>query len=122
MSSNNRNSMFLKSYSDYVNSFKKSITGINYNSQPYLLNGLQQAVIYSVINQSIDELVISNKGKVNFFLLDQLLSMKESFQRRQRIKLFDEQTLEPMYIALKRMLAVKLERDMYDFFIVDFLF
>lgn len=41
--------------------------------------------------------------------------MKDRFQQRQRgdNKLFDEHTLEPVQVAMRRMLAVKLEDDMY---------
>lgn len=72
-------------------------------------NGLIAAMI---LCRTVDQLVVTNRGRQNFALHEQLTAMKERFRQMHGDKLFDERTLEPVQVAMQRMLAVKLEDDM----------
>lgn len=76
------------------------------------LTQLNRHFVACILQQTLDQLAISNEGKKKFQHFDQIQSMIERFKEKQREKIFDEKTLEPMYIALKRMIAIKLECDM----------
>lgn len=120
--------MFAQIYLRYLQSSKINVqSGTCERSVDLnLLPILYRMAIYCVLTQTMDELVISNRGKQKFYLIDQVQSMIDRYKQKQRAKIFDEQTLEPMYQALKRMIAVKLENDMLvpqdlDKFVITFL-
>lgn len=115
--------MFSKIYLNYLQSSKRNVLSGTCERSVDLscLPILYRMAICCVLTQSMDELVISNRGKQRFYLIDQVQSMIDRYQQKQRAKIFDEQTLEPMYQALKRMIAVKLENDMY-FDCIDYKF
>lgn len=106
--------MFSQIYLNYLQFSKNNVQSgtCERSADLSVLPTLYRMAIYCVITQSMDELVISNRGKQRFYLIDQVQSMIDKYQQKQRSKIFDAQTLEPMYQALKRMIAVKLENDM----------
>lgn len=69
-------------------------------------------IALNVLSRTIDEVVITNKGKNNFFIYQQIKSMKERFGQKQKAQLYDEQTLDPLDIVIDSMVTVKLEVDM----------
>lgn len=108
-------------FEEYLNYLQSSVQKTQFcvcksNSLSDEFSQFTRSIITAVLKQSIDELVISNEGKQKFQHFDEIQTMIERFQQKQRTKLFDEQTLDPMYIALKRMIAVKLENDMFESF------
>lgn len=72
-----------------------------------------QTVVRCVLNHAINEVVITNRGKRNFYVYKQVQSMKERFHQKHRTQLYDERTLDPLDMVIDNMITVKLEDDMY---------
>lgn len=107
-------------YINYLLRSSRKITSKNDNAETQkepaavVVIGSEYALIAAMmLGRTVDKLVVTNRGRQNFALHEQMTVMKERFrQMRGADKLFDEQTLEPVQVAMRRMLAVKLEDDM----------
>lgn len=108
-------------YQTYLNYLRSAIKNTNEKTpkttELQCLQIFHRNITHVLLTKSSDELVITNNGKQNFYLIEKQLSMKERYQLKQRTKLFDEQTLEPMHKTIKRMVSIKLEKDMFVEFI-----
>lgn len=71
-----------------------------------------QSVARCILNKTINEVVITNKGKRNFYVYKQIQSMKERFHEKYRTLLYDESTLDPLDMVIDNMITIKLEEDM----------
>lgn len=69
-------------------------------------------MVRPIISELMNALLILNHGKENFCRVQRYVMLPERYRNEYREKLFDEQTLEPMAIALRRMTSVKLENEM----------
>lgn len=110
----------LQIYINYLRQSASSSPNNDHSKHPnHILDGFQRLVAVWPMSRTVDQLVITNRGRHNFALHEQLAAMVERFQQRRGVgrnggpnKLFDERTLEPVQAAMRRMLAVKLEDDM----------
>ena len=109
MCTTNYNIIFYRNYLNYLQSSEKHYFPKCSNK---LSSTIGKLICTNCIKVVIDELVITNSGKKNFYLFEHQLSMQERYKHKQKPKLFNEKTLEPMYKTLKRMSAIKLENDM----------
>lgn len=71
----------------------------------------QSQIVASIVTELTEALLILNQGKENFYRIPQHVSMPDRYRHEYRDKQFDEQTLEPMQKALRRMSSVKLENE-----------
>lgn len=76
------------------------------------LTAYYRSIAIYAVNRSIDEIAITGRGKRNLFVYTQIKEMKDRFQQKQRLQLFDENTLAPMHLVIDNMISVKLEDDM----------
>lgn len=82
------------------------------NSEPLSL--FHRLICVCILNRTIDEVIITNKGRRNIYVYEQIKCMKERFQHKQRLQLFVEKTLDPLDAVMDQMITVKLEEDMYE--------
>ncbi|XP_037036817.1 dynein regulatory complex protein 9 [Bradysia coprophila] len=72
---------------------------------------VQSQIIAAIATELTEVLLILNHGKENFYRIPQHVTMPERYRYEYRDKQFDDQTLEPMEKALRRMTSVKLENE-----------
>jgi hypothetical protein len=73
---------------------------------------LAMSLIKYILQDAIDELIIINDGKTYTVNGQQKLQLQERFKDPYRDKLFDENTMERIDVAMERMIFVKLGNDM----------
>lgn len=97
----------------YVDYLRSSVTNADGQAQKTPLPPYQRLIAAMLLRRTVDQLIITNRGRQNFALDDQLAAMRERFrQMRGGKRMFDERTLEPVLVAMKRMQVVKLDDDM----------
>lgn len=112
------NESHVQQYADYLRGCSRtpsSITSVppTDDHQHRLTNPYHRLVALVFLRRIVDSLIITNQGRQNFALHEQMVEMRERFrQRRSGKSVFDERTLEPAQATVRRMLVVKLEDDM----------
>lgn len=81
------------------------------------LSSIYRLMAICVLSRCIDEMIITNKGKRNIYVYEQIKCMKERFKQKQKLQMFVEKTLDPMEAIMDQMITVKLEEDMYNAYI-----
>lgn len=76
-----------------------------------------QSIARYILNQTINLVVITNKGKRNLYVYKQIQCMKDRFHEKYRTLMYDEDTLDPLDKVIDNMITVKLEEDMYENYI-----
>lgn len=100
-------------YDRYKNYLRNSIdVDSTTNSDRLTFPDHQSRMVAAIVTELADALLILNQGKENFFRIPLHVSMPDRYRYEYRDKQFDEQTLEPMQKALRRLTAVKLENEM----------
>lgn len=79
---------------------------------PLRFSKLQSRIISAIVTEFTEALLILNHGRANFYRIPQHVTMPERYRYEYRDKQFDDETLEPMEKAMRRMTAVKLENEM----------
>jgi hypothetical protein len=77
-----------------------------------MFSPLALSLIKYILQDAIDELIIINDGKTYTVNGQQKLQLQERFKEPYRDKLFDENTMERIDVAMERMIFVKLGNDM----------
>jgi hypothetical protein len=77
-----------------------------------MFSPLAMSLIKYILQDAIDELIIINDGKTYTVNGQQKLQLQERFKDPYRDKLFDENTMERIDVAMERMIFVKLGNDM----------
>lgn len=96
----------------YIHYLKNSVNCSMDSVVPLTFSKLQSRIITTITTELTEALLILNQGKKNFYRIPQHVTMPDRYRYEYRDKQFDEQTLEPMEKALRRMTSVKLENEM----------